>query len=91
MGKKSLDQLRTGSDFVSYVEHHPATREIRQSGSHVCVKGPNPGTAVFPNHGGKELAPGTRRSVVKMLVAIGLAGVTFLCMIAYILLELRVV
>lgn len=87
MSKKNLDQLKTGTDFVKYVENNPKTREIRQSGSHVCVKGPNPGTAVFPNHGGKELAPGTRRSAIKMLMAIGLAIVLTACGIAYILSE----
>ena len=85
MSKKSLGQCQTGNDFYGYVESHPETREIRQSGSHVCVKGPKPGTGVFPKHGNKPLPTGTRKSVIKMLMAIGLGVLLTACGIAYIL------
>ncbi len=72
--KKTLTECKSGRDFAHYVEHHPQAREIRQSGSHLCVKGPKPGTAVIPVHNG-DLPSGTRGSVVRMLTLIGLVTV----------------
>jgi len=77
-GKKKLEDCRTGRDFNHYVVHDDRVREIRQNGSHLMVKGPLPGTAVFPNHAG-DMATGTRRSVVKMLMAIGLGLFMTIC------------
>lgn len=74
MGKKTLSECKSGRDFAHYVEHHPQARELRQSGSHLCVKGPNPGTAVIPVHN-DDLPVGTRGSILKMLTLIGLAVV----------------
>lgn len=72
MGRKTLSECKTGSHLYSYVEHHPMTKDIRRCGSHVMVKGPKPGTAVFPDHGSEQLQQGTLKSVIKMLIAIGL-------------------
>jgi len=74
--KQTLDDCRSGKDFARYVEHHPAAHDIRQSGSHECVKGPKPGTAVFPVHDG-DMPNGTRKSVIKMLILIGLGILIF--------------
>jgi hypothetical protein len=75
MGKKTLYECKSGSDITSYVEHHPETREIKLcSGSHRKAKGPKPGSAVWPDHGSKPLPLGTLKSVIKMLVAIGLGS-----------------
>jgi predicted RNA binding protein YcfA (HicA-like mRNA interferase family) len=72
MGKiRTLDDCKSGKDFARYVEHNPLAHDIRQSGSHMCVKGPKPGTAVIPVHD-CDLPPGTRKSVIKMLILIGL-------------------
>jgi len=69
---KTLEECKKGTDFKHYVEHNPHTREMRQTGSsHLCVKGDKPGTAVIPVHN-KELPTGTRKSVIRMLIAIGL-------------------
>lgn len=77
MAKKSkltLDDCRSGRDFMAYCARHPETREMRQNGSsHVVVKGPKPGSAVFPHPERSDPLPtGTRRSVIKMLMLIGL-------------------
>ena len=68
---KTIEKCQTGCDFVQYVKHNPATKEVRQTGSHVIAKGPRPGIAVIPNHK-QDLPVGTRRSIIKMLIAIGL-------------------
>jgi len=68
---KTIDDCKSGRDFAQYVGKHPAAHDIRQSGSHMCVKGSRPGTAVFPVHDG-DMPGGTRKSVIKMLLLIGL-------------------
>jgi len=81
MSRKTLDECRTGNDFRSYVDHDPRTKEIRECGSsHTGVKGPKPGTAVLCGHGSKELPIGTRKNIIKMLIAIGL-GIAILILV----------
>ena len=72
MSRKTLNECKTGRDFNTYVGNDPRTVEIRPCGSHVMVKGPKPGTAVFPYHGNDQLQLGTLKNVIKMLIAIGL-------------------
>jgi hypothetical protein len=76
----TVTDCKSGKDFAQYVNHHPQAREIRQNGSHLCVKGPNPGTAVIPVHNG-DMPGGTRRSVVKMLILIGLGLIPLTCLV----------
>lgn len=39
---------------------------VRQSGSHIMMQHPTkPGQLVVPDHGSKELASGTARSIIK--------------------------
>ncbi len=39
---------------------------VRQSGSHIMMQHPTkPGQIVVPDHGSKELASGTARSIIK--------------------------
>lgn len=77
MSKQTLNDCKSGRDFARYVEHNPDARDLRQNGSHLCCKGPKPGTAVIPVHNG-DLPTGTRRSILKMLAAIGL-GLFIVC------------
>ena len=78
--RMTLDECKSGRDFRQYVEHHPNLTSERQSGSHLCVKGTQPGTAVIPVHDG-DMPNGTRRSVIKMLLLIGLGIFIMVCFI----------
>lgn len=80
-GKKCLDDCKTRSEIDHYVRTDPRVREIRQNGSHVIVKGPLPGSAVYPTGTG-DMPNGTRRSVVKMLIAIGLGIFMMICFLS---------
>jgi predicted RNA binding protein YcfA (HicA-like mRNA interferase family) len=67
----NLDQIKTSKEMLRYAEHHGG-QVVRQSGSHAIVKGPSGGICPVPMHNG-DLATGTRRSIAKMFLAIGLA------------------
>ena len=71
MGKKDdLHALRTSREFVAWAKRHGC--DIRYSkGSHVQAR-KNGITATIPNHPG-DLATGTRRAIIKMFVAMGIA------------------
>jgi len=70
MCKKTLNECRTHEDFVSYGKHRGG--RVVNGGRHTLVYGPTGGMAPIPNHKG-DLAKGTRYSIVKMFIAIGLA------------------
>lgn len=74
--RKSIDKCKSGDDFRKYVENHPNCKETRQNGSHFIAKGKAPGIVVIPVHS-QDLPTGTRRSIIKMLKGIGLAGLFF--------------
>jgi hypothetical protein len=84
MSKKSLSACKTWREVDHYVMNNPDVREIRQCGSHKIVKGPLPGSAVYPVHNG-DAAPGTLRSFIKMMLLIGLGAIPLLCIAATIL------
>lgn len=73
--KLDLDHCKTGRDFVSYAEHHDGGVD-HQCGSHAIVKGPTGGTCPVPMHPG-DIPTGTRHSIMKRFVLIGLAGAVF--------------
>lgn len=79
MGKRRLDKCKSGKDFVKYAECHENYRGGRQKGSHRIVKGIKPGIAVIPVHSNKDLPTGTRKSVVKMLISIGITLIILAC------------
>jgi len=70
MGKnKLLKDCHTSSDFFSYAEKHGG--KIENGGRHIKIRGPNGGIVPVPCHPG-DIAPGTRRSIIRMLIEIGL-------------------
>lgn len=69
---RTLDDCRSGKDFIGYAETHGGHVD-RQVGSHAVVKSPSGGICPVPVHNG-DLPTGTRRSIVKLFMAIGLAG-----------------
>ena len=69
-GKDDLHALRTSREFVAWAKRHGC--DIRYSkGSHVQAR-KNGITATIPNHS-DDLATSTRRAIIKMFVAIGIA------------------
>lgn len=72
---KTLNQCKKGKDFVAYAEHNGG-EVVRQTGSHAIVQGPSGGICSVPVHP-RDLAPGTRHSIIKQFTAIGL-GVAIL-------------
>lgn len=76
MCKKSIDACRTHDDFVGYGKKHGG--RVEPGGRHTKVFGPKGGMAPVPHHPG-EIAKGTRCSIIKMFIAIGLG---FLAIIA---------
>jgi len=81
---KDLRDCKTRNDFLSYAQSNPNTKDIRTTGSHIVVKGPLPGSAVLCGHGNEQLPTGTRHSILKMLIAIGLGIVIIACVVPYI-------
>lgn len=76
MAKHSIDQCRSGKDFLKFAKAHKA--EIRNGkGSHVIVSTPK-GSAVVPYHT-QDLGPGLRTKLVKVFTAIGLAALLVAC------------
>lgn len=79
---KSLEQLRSGKEFLSYAERHGA--EIRNGrGSHFVVV-TDQGQCVVPVHPG-DLGKGLRHSIVKTFALIGLGLMPLACLIAALL------
>ena len=76
MGKKNdINSLRTSREFIAWAKRHGC--DIRYSkSSHVQVRKSGI-TATIPNHPG-ELAAGTRRAIIKMFVAMGIAVLVLL-------------
>ena len=70
MCKKTIDACRTHDDFVAYGEKHGG--RVVNGGRHTKVFGPTGGLAPVPHHPG-DLAKGTRFSIIKMFIAIGLS------------------
>jgi hypothetical protein len=79
MGKKRLDQCKTGPDFVGYARRTTRKRggSVKEIKAGVLVKGPPDGPApddcavIHSNHP-RELATGTRAALIKKLIALGL-------------------
>lgn len=71
--KKSLQQLRSGKEFVQYAKAHGA--EVRPGkGSHriVCVPGGRP--IAVPCHDNDDLGMGLRKKLEKLFTAAGLVA-----------------
>jgi hypothetical protein len=67
------DRCRTAREFDRAIHARHPDVEVRQSGSHRIYRNPDNGQSVpIPQHNG-NLPTGTRRSIIKMLAAIGLA------------------
>lgn len=82
MGKAKLEDIskcKSGPDCLSYATHNGGEL-VRQTGSHAIVKGGNGGIAVIPMHNG-DLPLGTKKSIVKQLMSIGVMIAIFIFVI----------
>jgi len=70
MCKKNLRSCRTSRDFIGWVRHKKG--EIIPSGDGVKIYGTKPGYAELHANHTRELATGTRATLIKTLIAIGL-------------------
>lgn len=77
MGKKlTLGQCQTGRDFLRYSAQHGGVVD-HYTGSHAIVRGPSGGTCPVPMHPG-DIPTGTRYSIVKRFITIGLGVLAIL-------------
>ena len=75
---KRVEDCRTHKEFVRWATQHGGI--VEPGGRHTKVRGPKGGMAPIPNHRG-DLATGTRYSIIKMFVAIGLACILLLAIV----------
>jgi predicted RNA binding protein YcfA (HicA-like mRNA interferase family) len=80
MSKSSFEDCKTADDFARALDRSNA-EYVGQTGSHRKWKGPNGGIVVVPMHKG-DLPKGTRRSILKMIAAAGIALAIALALIA---------
>jgi hypothetical protein len=66
---KLLTTCRTNKHFTAYAKSHGGY--IEYGGRHPKIVGPNGGSVPFPSHHG-DIPVGTRRSIIRMLIEIGL-------------------
>ncbi len=71
MTRRALEEARTAREVCAHLEHHPALRGWRQSGSHRIFTGPD-GAVGVPMHNG-DLKRGTLRSIMRRAALVGLA------------------
>ncbi len=83
MGKKRLDQCKSGKDFVNYASKKDDVILTNGKGSHMKVYRPKRGGTIVPRHN-KDLPTGTRRAIMKAFVAMGITGFIYLLTSPYI-------
>jgi len=76
---KLLDDCRTARDFFSYAESKGG--RIENGGRHTKIVGPGGGRVAIPTHNG-DILTGTRRAIVKMLIAVGLGIMPLACILS---------
>jgi hypothetical protein len=74
MCKKNLRQCKDGNDFIAWARSKGGI--INQSTHGVKIYGPKSGYALIHNNHVRELATGTRMALIKVLIAIGLGGLS---------------
>jgi predicted RNA binding protein YcfA (HicA-like mRNA interferase family) len=80
MGKKDdVNSLRTSREFIAYARRHDC-EIIRGKGSHVKARN-DKGFVVIPDHSG-DLPTGTRRAIIKVFAAMGIAILALLAILS---------
>ncbi|MDL1895545.1 type II toxin-antitoxin system HicA family toxin [Anaerolineae bacterium CFX7] len=78
MKKRRLSSLKNGKQLLNYARRSENYAGERVEGSHHIVHSKRGGFVVIPIHGNKELAIGTRNSIIKRMLAIGLSVLVLL-------------
>lgn len=65
------NNLKRGSDFIKLAEKNSRVRNIRQNGSHVYITMDDGNGVCVPNHC-KDLPNGTRHSIMKRFIRLGI-------------------
>ena len=78
MSKKRLDQCKSGEDFLSFASKRGA--EVVQGGRHAKVVTPR-GAVAVPRHKG-DLPTGTRHSILKAFLQLGLTLLLMACVLS---------
>jgi predicted RNA binding protein YcfA (HicA-like mRNA interferase family) len=76
---EDIDKCKNGPECKSFALHNGG-REVRQTGSHCIVEGPNGGIAVLPMHK-NDLPVGTKKSIVKQFISIGIIAALFFMLV----------
>ena len=71
MTRRTLDRSHTYQEVQQHLDHHPALRDVRQSGSHRTYTGPHGCVTVPCGHRG-DVPRGTLRSICRMAALAGL-------------------
>jgi predicted RNA binding protein YcfA (HicA-like mRNA interferase family) len=83
MKKRRLDRYKSGKQFLAHARKSENYAGERVEGSHHVVHSKQGGFVVIPVHGNKDLASGTRRAIVKRMIALGLSLLAMLFVIMY--------
>ncbi len=83
MAKKSkpLERHKSGKEFLERARRSENYAGERVSGSHYNVYSKQGGFVTIPVHGNQDLAKGTRASIIKRMIAIGLALLTLVAVL----------
>lgn len=74
MGKlRQLDDAKSGDDFLRWAISHDCS--VRH-GKHTVVSN-EVGSCAIPLHGHEQLSHGTRRSILKMFLLMGISAVAY--------------
>ena len=65
--KTELMKLRTKRDFIKYIQTL-GYKQIKNNNTHMIFKCENKKVLSIPNHAGKEIATGTLRNLVKLIL-----------------------
>lgn len=71
MSRKTLEQCKSGKDFLQYATTHGA-RVRNGNGSHF-VASTTKGSVVVPYHASHDLGTGLRHKIIKAFLAIGIS------------------
>ncbi|MBI4675672.1 MAG: type II toxin-antitoxin system HicA family toxin [Chloroflexi bacterium] len=73
MKKRRLDKYKSDKQFLAHARRSENYAGEQVEGSHHTVFSKRGGFVVIPVHGNKDLPTGTKRSIVKRMIAIGLS------------------
>ncbi len=73
---KDVKQCKSSNDFKGYAEKHPNCESVEEGKEHIKVI-TKKGHCALPRSGGKDLKTGTRFSIIKAFIVLGLGVFIF--------------